>query len=53
MDRPTLGDINLTSDELKQQKDKLKKLLNDKAKPQLLAQWIIIDGKLVCQWLSR
>ncbi len=53
MDRPPLRYINLTSDELEQQRDKLKKILNNTTKPQLLSQWITVDGKLVCQWLSR
>lgn len=49
MNRSALKYINLTSDELEQQKDKLKKLINNTTKPQLLSQWMIIDGKLVCQ----
>jgi hypothetical protein len=53
MDETPLGYIDLTSNEVKQQRDKLKKLLNHTTKPQLLAQWMLIDGKLVCQWLSR
>ncbi len=53
MDRSPLRYINLTSDELDLERDKFKKLVNSTNKSQLLAQWMVIDGKLVCQWLSR
>ncbi|MCP2729599.1 hypothetical protein [Limnofasciculus baicalensis] len=53
MDDTPLRYIDLTSDELKQQREQLKKLLHDTAKPQLLSQWMTVDGKLVCKWLSR